>query len=97
MRGAFTSIWARAAIKRPALQPFFQRPGGVLRMAGLDDEKEGRVEAEAHEPGSVRAPPFARGALRQAPQHEPGGCIAAARGSQLMAARAKARAAGASR
>lgn len=61
--------------QRPALQPFFQRPGGILRMAGLDDEKEGRVEAETHEPGSVRASPFARGALRQTPQHEPRGCI----------------------
>ncbi len=66
---------AESGYKRPALQPFFQRPGGVLRMAGLDDEKEGRVEAEPHEPGSVRAPPFARGVLRQTPQHEPWGCI----------------------
>jgi hypothetical protein len=66
---------AESGYKRPALQPFFQRPGGILRMTGLDDEKEGRVEAETHEPGSVRAPPFARGALRQTPQHEPWCCI----------------------
>ena len=67
---------AEGGDQRPALQPLFQRPGRVLRMARLDDEKAGRVQAEAHESGAVRAPPFVTGALRQTPQHEPGCCVA---------------------
>ena len=58
--------------QRPAFQSFFQRPGGIVRVAGLDQEKEAGVETEAREAGTVRAPPFARGFCRQAPQHEPG-------------------------
>jgi hypothetical protein len=31
--------------QRAALQAFFQRPGGGIGVAGLDDEEERRVEA----------------------------------------------------
>jgi hypothetical protein len=56
--------------QRPALKPLFQSPGGVLRGPRLDDENKRGVEAECAKARSVRAPPFTRGVLREAPQHE---------------------------
>ena len=56
--------------QHPALQPFFQGPGGVLDRSGLDDEKQRRVEAEGTQARPIRASPFPRGALGEAPQHE---------------------------
>ncbi len=61
---------AKRGDERPALQPLFQRPGGVLRRPGLDDEETGGVEALGDEARPVRAPPFARDALGQAPENE---------------------------
>ena len=56
--------------QRATLQAFFQGPGAAIRAACLDDEKESRVDAKRQEPGAVRASPFARGGMGQAPQHE---------------------------
>ena len=56
--------------ERPALKPLFQRPGGILRRPGLDDEETRGVEAVGDEARPVRAPPFARRVLGQAPEHE---------------------------
>jgi hypothetical protein len=56
--------------ERPALQPLFKRPGGILCRPRLDDEKERRVEAERRKSGPVRSPPFARGIFGEAPQDE---------------------------
>lgn len=56
--------------ERPALQPFFERPSGVLGCSRLDDEEERRVEAERAKPGPVRSSPFPRGILAEAPQDE---------------------------
>ena len=61
---------AKRGDERPALQPLFERPGGVLRRPGLDDEETGGVEALGDEARPVRAPPFSRDALGQAPEHE---------------------------
>lgn len=57
--------------ERAALQAFFQGPGALLGGPRLDNEKARWVEAGAQETGTVRAPPFPRLSLGQAPQHEP--------------------------
>jgi hypothetical protein len=62
---------AQGGDQSPAPQPLFQRPGGIERVSRLDDEKEGGVEAEGDEARTIGAPPFARGALGEAPQYEP--------------------------
>jgi hypothetical protein len=62
---------AQGGDQGPAPQPLFQRPGGIERVARLDDEKEGGVEAKGNEARTIGAPPFARGALGEAPQYEP--------------------------
>ena len=51
-------------------QPFFQGPGGVLGSPRLYDEKQRRIEAAGEEAGSIRAPPFPRYLVGEAPQHE---------------------------
>jgi hypothetical protein len=56
--------------ERPALQPLFKRPGGILGRPRLDDEKERRVETERRKSRPVRSPPFARGIFGEAPQDE---------------------------
>jgi hypothetical protein len=56
--------------QRPALQSFFQGPGGVFQRPRLDDEKQRGVEAEGAQARPIRPSPFARGALGEAPQHE---------------------------
>lgn len=56
--------------ERAALQPLFQRPGGVLRRPCLDDEQKRGIEALSDEARAVRATPFARGGLSEAPEHE---------------------------
>ena len=61
---------AKRGDERPALQPLFECPGGILRRPGLDDEETGGVEALGDEARPVRAPPFERNALGQAPEHE---------------------------
>lgn len=58
------------ACERQALQPFFQRPGGVQHRPCLDDEETRRVEAESHEAWPVRVSPFACGLLGEAPEQE---------------------------
>jgi len=50
-----------------AFQSFFQRPGRIARGSRLDDEEEGRIEAEGKKAGPVRTPPFARGICSEAP------------------------------
>jgi hypothetical protein len=62
---------AQGGDQGPAPQPLFQRPGGIERVSRLDDEKEGGVEAKGDEARTIGAPPFARGALGEAPQYEP--------------------------
>jgi hypothetical protein len=56
--------------ERPALQPLFKRPGGILCRPRLDDEKERGVEAEPRKSGPVRSPPLMRRIFGEAPQDE---------------------------
>jgi hypothetical protein len=56
--------------KGQALQPLFERPGGVLHRPCLDDEETRRVQTESDEARSIRASPFARNVLGEAPDHE---------------------------
>lgn len=51
------------------LQPFFQGPGCVERIARLHDENKGRVETEREQARAIGGAPFARGVLGQTPQH----------------------------
>ena len=54
----------------PALQPFFQGPGGAFRIFRLDNEQKRRIEAEGAQTRPVRAPPFPDCVLGEAPQLE---------------------------
>lgn len=56
--------------ERQALQPFFQRPGGVQHRPCLDEEETRRVEAERNEAWPVGVSPFACGTFSEAPEQE---------------------------
>jgi hypothetical protein len=56
--------------QRAAFQSFFQGPGGICGIARLHQEKKGGVEAEAEKAGSIRAAPFPRHLIGEAPQHQ---------------------------
>ncbi len=56
--------------QRAAFQSFFQSPGGVCGIARLHEEKKGGVEAEHEEARPIRAPPFPRHLIGEAPQHQ---------------------------
>jgi hypothetical protein len=58
------------ACERQALQPFFERPGGIQHRPCLDDEETRGVEAESNETWPVRVSPFACGLLGEAPEQE---------------------------
>lgn len=60
----------QARDQRGAFQPLFQRPGGLVRVARLDDKDTRRVEPRFDEAGTVGAPPFLGLPLRHAPQHQ---------------------------
>lgn len=53
-------------------QSFFQRPCGIDVVAGVDDQKQRRVEAQPAKAGTVRVTPLLRRFLCKAPQHETG-------------------------
>ena len=61
--------------QRATLQPFFQSPGRVLFIACFHKKKKRRIEAKCEEAGSIRAPPFPRRLVGEAPQHEIAGSL----------------------
>lgn len=56
--------------QRATFQPFFQSPGGILGSARFDEKKKRGIEAIGDETGAIRAPPFPRHLVGEAPQHE---------------------------
>lgn len=63
---------AQGCEQNSTFQSFFQRPGRIDVVAGLDDQKQRRVEAKPAKAGTVRVTPLLRRLLREAPQHEAG-------------------------
>lgn len=58
--------------QRGAFQPFFKRPGGLFRVARLDDEDTRRVQPCFEKTRTIRAPPFLGLPPRHAPEHQAG-------------------------
>jgi hypothetical protein len=56
--------------QRATFQPFFQSPGGIFGSARFDEKKKRGIEAIGDETGAIRAPPFPRHLVGEAPQHE---------------------------
>ena len=56
--------------QRATFQPFFQSPGGIFGSARFDEKKKRGIEAIGDEAGAIRAPPFPRHLVGEAPQHE---------------------------
>ena len=55
--------------QRGAFQPFFKRPGGLVRVARFDDEDARRIEPRFEKTRTIRPPPFLGLPPRHAPEH----------------------------